>query len=139
MIYLQTKKMTFDEEDNLIEHEIILNISEKEILCYDYCLDAEWDFDTKIRSDGWYSFPLYEYKNKKIISFDYTKYAYFTDTDRRMALAFKINELFNQPAEAKILRKTLKCIMDTLNIEYPDFFQKYNSKVEAIINKNPKN
>ena len=55
-----------------------------------------------------------------------------------MALASKINELFNQPAEAKILRKTLRYIMDTLDIEYPDFFKKYNDKIEEIINKNLK-
>lgn len=28
--------------------------------------------------------------------------------------------------------------MDTLEIPYPDFFEKYNSKVEDVINKNSK-
>ena len=137
MIYLQTKKMEFDEDNK--EHEIILDISDKETFGYDYCLDTEWDFDTKIRADGWYSFPLFELKNKKIISFDYTKYAYFADTERRISLATKVNELYAPFSELKILRKTFKYIMDTLNMEYPDFFKKYNDKIEAIINKNPKN
>jgi len=137
MIYLQIKNMTF-EEDN-IEHEIILDISDKETFGYDYCLDTDWDFNTKARADGWYSFPLFEYKDGKIIPFDYTKYVYFKNTDRRVKLAMKINEFYNPFSELKILRKTFKYIMDSLEIPYPDFFKKYNNKIEAIINKNPKN
>lgn len=136
MIYLQTKSMTFDENNK--KHEIILDISDKETFGYDYCLDIEWDFDTKIRADGWDGFPLFEYKNGKISSFDYTKYVYFTNTKRRMGIADKINNLYNPPSELKILRKTLKYIMDTLGIEYPDFFKKYNDKIEEIINKKSK-
>ena len=136
MIYLLTKKMEF-EEDN-IEHEIILNISDKEIFGYDYCLDVEWDFDTEIRADGWYSLPLFEYKDGEIISFDYTRFSYFSGTDRRVALAGKINELYNTSSEAKILRKTLKKILDHLGI-VDESFEKYNTKVDNIINKNPKN
>ena len=124
------------EEDN-IEHEIILNISDKEIFGYDHCLDMEWDFDTKIRADGWYSFPLFEYKNDKIVSFDYTRFSYFSGTDRRVALAGKINELYNTSSEAKILRKSLKKILDHLGI-VDESFEIYNTKVEAIIKKNPK-
>jgi len=137
MIYLQTKSMTFDEDN--IEHEIILDISDKETFGYDYCLDMEWDFETKIRADGWFSFPLFEYKDGKIITFSYKDYAYFKNTDRRITLATKINELYAPFSEAKILRKTFRYIMDTLKIEYPDFFKKYNDKIEKLINKNPKN
>ena len=86
----------------------------------------------------WWSFPLYEIINDKIIDFDHTQYSYFIGTERRMTLAKKVNKLYNPSSEAKILRKTFKYIMDTLNIEYPDFFKKYNDKIEDIINKNPK-
>lgn len=88
--------------------------------------------------ETWWNFPLYEYKDGRIIDFDYTKYQYFADTDRRNILSGKINNLYNSCSEAKILRKTLKYIMDDLNIPYPDFFKKYNDKIEMIINKNPK-
>lgn len=154
--------MTFDEEDNLIEHEIILSVSNVKFLGYDLAISLEDDDkfienalkieykkdkegmdiignkQFKVRVDGWNAFPLYEIIDEKIVSFDYIKYSYFANTDRRMVLAGKINELFNTPSEAKILRKTLKYIMDNLNIPYPDFFKKYNDKIEMIINKNPK-
>lgn len=163
-LYIDTKLMTF-EEDN-IEHEIILKVSDEEFYGYDRLIELSDDDkfiqdtlnifykkddkgkDTKeidykefvIREQQtWNSFPLYEIIDGKIVSFDYNKYDYFANTDRRIALAFKINDLYNPSAEAKILRKTFKYIMDILNIEYPDFFRKYNDKVETIINKNPKN
>ena len=88
--------------------------------------------------ETWWSFPKYEIIDDKIIPFEYENYAYFTRTKRRIALASKINEQYNLFAEIKILRKTLKYIMDTLNIEYPDFFKKYNDKIEGLISKNPK-
>ena len=72
-----------------------------------------------------------------MISFQWKDYSYFLDTDRRMTLASKINELYNQPSEFKILRKTLKVILDHLGIEDEEF-ERYNSKVEKIIEKNPK-
>ncbi|MBA7539979.1 hypothetical protein ES705_32268 [subsurface metagenome] len=155
--------MIFDEDN--IEHEIILNISDEKFYGYDKLIELSDDdkfikdtLKTEYKKDEkgkktkeiehkqfmvreqktWNSFPLYEIIDDKIVDFDYSKYAYFFGTNRRMALAGKINELFNQPSEAKILRKTLKYIMDTLAIEYPDFFKKYNDKVEEIINKNPK-
>ena len=155
--------MTFIEEDNLIEHEIILATSDREFYGYDLIVnlkdddkfikdtlkikyeknkedkDVIKDKQFKVRADGWNNFPLYEIVDGKIISFDYNKYKYFSNTDRRIALAFKINDLYNPPAELKILRKTFRYIMDTLDIPYPDYFKKYNNKVEAIINKNPKN
>ena len=137
MIYLNTKRMTFNEENNLTEHEIILSISDKETFGYDYCLDIEWDFDTKIRADGWFSFPLFEFKNNKIIPFSYKDYQYFQNANRRMMLATKINEIYDPFAEKKILRKTLKKILDHLGIT-DEGFEKYNSKVENIISKNPK-
>ena len=87
---------------------------------------------------NWVSFPLYEIVNNEILKFNYKDYAYFNNINRRMALASKINGLYNKSSEKKILRKTLKYIMDTLNIEYPNFFKKYNDRIEAIINKNPK-
>lgn len=161
-LYINTKVMTFDEEGNLIKHEIILAVSDIEFYGYDLIIDSKdddkfikdaWKIkyeknkegkdvikgkQFKVRADSWNSFPLYEIVDGEIVSFDYTKYQYFADTDRRIALAFKINDLYNPPAETKILRKTFKYIMDTLDIEYPDYFEKYNDKIETIINKNPK-
>lgn len=150
-LYLEITKMTF-EEDN-IEHNIIRGILNEEFLGHDEMIELPDDdkfiqdtmrktkegivFDIR-EKNTWWGYPLYELKDGKIIPFDYTKYTYFTDTDRRNMLAKKINQIYNQPSELKTLRKTLKYIMDTLNIEYPDFFKKYNNKVEAIINKNPK-
>lgn len=155
--------MTF-EEDN-IEHNIIRNVTDGEILCCDYVIELPDDdkfikdvFKAIYKKDKsgkdteeiegkmfivkeqktWWSFPLYEIIDEKIVSFDYTKYQYFTDTDRRVILGWKICGLYNIPSELKILRKTFKYIMDTLNMEYPDYFKKYNDKIEAIIDKNPK-
>lgn len=161
-LYINTKKLSFDEEDNLIEHEIILVVTDLEFYGYDLIMDLKdnnkfikdtlkikyekdkegndviKDKQFKVRADGWNSFPLYEIVDGKIVSFDYTKFKYFGNTDRRIALAFKVNDLYNPSSEAKILRKTLKYIMDTHNIPYPDFFEKYNRKVEEVANKNPK-
>jgi len=164
-LYIIIKSMSFDEEDNLMEHKIISGISDKEFIGYDYMIELTDDdkfikdtlkieykkddkgedtdeienkfFVTK-EQNTWWSFPLYELKNGEIKPFDYTKYAYFANTDRRNKLAQKINDLYNPSSEVKILRKTFKYIMDTLNIEYPDFFEKYNNKIEGIINRNPK-
>lgn len=160
-LYINIKEMTF-EEDN-IEHEIIFGIRNKKFYGYDYMIDLPDDnkfiketmhikykvgkrgkpikkieFVTfKVRAEGWWSFPLYEFKDGKIIPFDYTRYNYFSGTNRRMALASKINDLYNPSSEAKILRKTLKFILDELKLDYPEFLL-YNKKVEEIINKNPK-
>lgn len=163
-LFINTKKITFGEDN--IEHEIILRIDDVEFYGYDIQIELpdndkfikdtlkiiykkdKNEKDTKevdhkefiVREQQtWNSFPLYEIVDGEIVSFDYTQYQYFADTDRRIALAFKITDLYNPPSEAKILRKTFKYIMDTLNIEYPDFFKKFNNKIEAIINKNPKN
>jgi len=160
-LYINTKKITL--EDN-IEHEIVLNISDKEFLGYDILIELSDDdqfikdtlkIEYKKDKDGnetdeieykqfivreqktWNSFPLYEIVEGKIIDFDYTQYEYFSGTDRRMVLARKINELYNPASEKKILRKTLKKILDHLNI-VDDNFNKYDSKVETIIKKNPK-
>ncbi len=162
-LYLEVTKMNFEEDD--IEHNIIRRMDDKGFLTYDEMVELpdndkfikgilrvtykkdKNDKDTdeiegKIflirEQESWWSFPLYEFKDGKIIKFDYTKYAYFANTDRRNKLAQKINGLYNPPSEAKILRKTFKYIMDNLNIEYPDFFKKYDDKIEEIINKNPK-
>lgn len=153
--------MNFNEDD--IEHEIILSVRIKEFQGYDVSVEGDDKFiedtlkifykkdkkgnDTDeidykefiIREQKtWHSFPLYEIVDEKIIDFDYSKYAYFANTDRRARLARKINELYNPPSEAKILRKTFKYIMDTLGILYPEFFAQYDEKVEEIIEKIPK-
>lgn len=144
--------MNFVEDD--IEHNIIRGILNEEFLGYDEIIELPDNdkfiedtlrgtkegivFDIR-EKDTWWGYPLYELKNGRIISFDYTRYKYFTDTNRRNMLARRINQLYNPSSEIKILRRTLKYIMDVLNMEYPDNFRKYNNKVEAIINRNPKN
>ena len=162
-LYINTKKMIF-EEDN-IEHEIVLNISDNEFYGYDILIELPDDdkfikdtlkIEYKKDKDGkdteeidykqfivreensWYSFPLYEYKDNKIISFEWEKYKYFLGTDRRMALAEKINILYNKESEFKILRETLKYIMDELHLNYPIDYDIMNSKINAVIAKNPK-
>ena len=161
-LYINTKKMVFDEDN--IEHEIILNILDTEFYGYDKIIDLKdddkfikdtlriqykKDKDSKDTDEieskmfivreqkTWNSFPLYEVINNGIVDFDYTNYAYFADTDRRMALAQKVNAFYNPPSEAKIVRKTLKKILDHLGIADEDFL-KYNNKVETIIKNNPK-
>lgn len=166
-LYLIITKMSFEED--AIEHSVIRGVSTKEFLTYDkmvelpdndkfikdtlkriYKKDKKGEDTDEIESilfdvrekESWWGFPLYELKDGKIVSFEYTKYAYFANADRRNMLASRINGIsgiYTLSGEKKILRKTLKYIMDTLNIEYPDFFKKYNDKVEEIINKNPKN
>lgn len=162
-LYLNIRKMTFEEDD--IEHNIISSIDSKGFYGYDTSIelpdDDEFIKDTlktiykkddkgkdtkKIEgktfmvweNKDWISFPIYEIVNEKIIPFDYTKYQYFNNAGRRLALGAKINRMYNKSSEKKIHRKMLKYIMDTLKIDYPDFFKKYNDKIEEIINKNPK-
>jgi len=162
-LYLSTKKMTF-KEDN-IEHEIILGIKDNEFYGYDCIIelpdDDKFIKDTfkieykkdkdgkdtdeienkmfKIREDKtWWSFPLYQLKDGKIIPFNYKDYQYFENTNRRMVLAGKINELFNPSSELKILRETLVYIMDKLNLNFPDEFSIMDKKINEIIAKNPK-
>ena len=161
-IFVSIKSMIF-EEDN-IEHEIILFIDNIEFYGYDLIMnlpnDNKFIKDTlKIKykkdKDGkdteeiedkkfvireqntWWNYPLYEIIDGEIIDFDYTKYSYFSGTDRRMALTQKVSELYNPSSEAKLIRKTIKKVLDHLEI-VDDEFGKYYSKVEAIINKNPK-
>jgi len=152
------------EEDN-IEHNIIRGILDKKFLGYDEIIELP-DGDKFIKDtlkiiykkdkDGkdtkeieettfitreqntWWGSPLYELKDGAIIPFDYKKYAYFANTDRRMMLAGKINQLYNPSAEAKILRKTLKYIMDELKLNYPDEFSIMDKKINEIIERNPK-
>jgi len=162
-LYINTKKLNFDEDD--IEHEIILSISDEEFYGYDKLIELPDDdkfikdvlkIEYKKDKEGkktkeieykqfrvreqktWNSFPLYEIIDEKIINFDYNKYSYFSGTDRRMTLAFKINELYNIPSELKILRKTLKYIMDELKLKYPSDFGIMEKKINEIIEKNPK-
>ena len=162
-LFLLIKKMTFEEDD--IEHNIINGVLDKEFLGYDEIIeltdeqflkdtmriiykkddkgnDTE-EIDCRVfdirEKNTWWGFPLYELKDGAIVNFDYTQFSYFADTNRRNMLASKITELYHPNSELKIIRQTSKYIMDTLNIEYPSFFQKYSDKVEAIINRNPKN
>lgn len=151
--------------DDNIEHNIINSISIEEPLVYDEIIelldDDKFIKDTlkiKYKKDkdekdtdeiedmyfvikeqsSWWNFPLYELVDGVIIDFDYTKYEYFTNTERRNSLTEKINSIYNPNTELKILRKTMKTILDHLGI-VDEGFEKYNDKVEAIINKNPKN
>ena len=161
-LYISFTEMTFDEDN--IEHNIIRGMSDKEFLTYDEMVEFPDDDnfikdivkvtykkdkdgkDTKeieskiflIKEQDWNGFPLYEFKDGKIIPFDYTKYAYFANTRRRGMLAKRISEIYNPPSEAKVFRKVLKKILDNLDIK-DDNFEKMNDKVKAIINKNPKN
>jgi len=161
-LYINLKKMTLD--DN-IEHNIINSISIEEPLVYDEIIelldDDKFIKDTlkiKYKKDkdekdtdevediyfvikeqsSWWNFPLYELVDGVIIDFDYTKYEYFTNTERRNSLTEKINSIYNPNTELKILRKTMKTILDHLGV-VDEGFEKYNDKVETIINKNPKN
>lgn len=137
-LYIETKLITLEDG----KHELILRISEEEFLGYDRIIDADLSKNKEgnciVREQkSWWSFPLYEIKENKIIDFDYKKYAYFQNTERRNMLAFKIKELYNPSSEAKILRKTIKFILDELNLDYPEF-EKYNQKVYNVISGFPK-
>ena len=145
LVYLEIKNMTFEEETDSINHQIITYASKEKIDGFDEVIETkrklmEIEDDTCFitrEQNTWFSFPLYELKDGKIIDFDYTKYQYFADSDRREMLVGKISDLYNAPSEAKILRKTLKKILDHLGIADEDFL-KYNNKVETIIKNNPK-
>jgi len=139
-LYINTKKIIL-KEDN-IEHELILKAKEEEFLGYDLIIDTEIvkQIDDRyiVREEKtWWSFPLYEIIDNKIVDFDYTQYKYFVDTNRRMTLAKKIGKVYNPASENKIMRKTLKKILDHLELE-DNSFEKYNRKVSDIIEKNPK-
>lgn len=161
-LYISFTKMNFEEDTT--EHNIIRGMSDREFLTYDEMVELPDDDqfikdivrvvykkdkegkDTKevegkiflIKEQDFEGLPLYEFKDGEIIPFDHTKYAYFAGTRRRGMLKKRISEIYNPPSEVKTMRKTLKYIMDELNIDYPDFFEKYNNKIEEIINKNPK-
>lgn len=161
-LYLKTTKMDFEEDT--IEHNIIRGMSDKAFFGYDEMVELPDDdqfiqdtlriiykkdkngndtdeIDYKaflVVEQDWEGLPLYELKDGEIIPFDYNQYSYFAGTRRRGMLKGRISRTYNPASEAKVVRKTLKYIMDTLNIEYPDNFKKYNDKIETIINKNPK-
>jgi len=157
--------MTFEEENNQIEHIIVLGVSDNEFLGYDHMIDLpdEDEFIKKTfrieykkdkegkdtneieskrfiirEEETWNSFPLYEIIGGNLVDFDYTKYIYFANSDRRNMLAIKINELYNISSEFKILRKTLVYVMGELNLNFPDFFDIMNTKIEEIVQKNLK-
>ena len=140
-MYIQLKTLTLEDG----EHEIVLRAYDEMFLAHDIEVNGE-NADMIEKIDGkyivrenvtWDSFPLYEYKNNEIIKFDYTQYSYFTNTKRRKILANKIKKQYNPQAEAKIMRKTLKKILDHLELE-DNSFEKYNRKVNDIIEKIPK-
>lgn len=161
-LYIDIKEMEL--EDGII-HDIVNKIRNIEFFGYDKIIELPDDdlfiqtamkveykkdedgidtdeitdvfFITK-EQDSWWSFPIYEIINGQIVSFDYTQYEYFLNTNRRNDLADKISSNYGASSEIKTLRKTLKYVMDALNIEYPESFKKYNLKVEKIIAKNPK-
>ena len=163
-LYIDIREMIF-EEDNIMHKiisfigikknaycDIMLTIAEDDKFIKDtfkkiYKKDKEGKDTQEIESTifivreqkTWWNFPLYEIVNGKIVDFNYKQYAYFNNMERRMILATKIHKTYHPAGENKIHRKTFKYIMDSLNIEYPDFFKKYNEKIEAIINKNLKN
>ena len=147
-IYIETRIMTF-EEDNF-EHEIVLRVENEIFYGYDLVIEIseESSFvkDRQIEggkffsvrdNNSWWSFPLYEIVDNEIIDFDYTQYDYFNDTKRRNILADKIKINYNPSSENKIMRKTLKKILDYLGLEDKSF-DNYNTKVEKIIKKIPK-
>jgi len=164
-LYINTKKMTFEEEGNQVDHEIILEMFDEEIPCYDHVISLSDDdkfikdtlkiiykkdirghdtqeiegkiFMIREQISRW-SFPLFEIIEGEVVPFDYKKYVYFSGTDRRMGLARKINQFYNAPSELKILRKTLKFLIDELKLGYPSEFAKMDKKIEEIISKNPK-
>ena len=143
LVYLEIRNMTF-EEDN-IEHQIILRASKENFNGYDKAIETKRKLEET--EDGehfvtreqktWFSFPLYELKNDEIKDFYYTKYQYFADSDRREMLVGRISDLYHPSSEAKIIRNTLKTILDHLGIT-DEKFEKYDTKVEAIIKNNPK-
>ena len=139
-LYIETKFMDFEDG----EHELILRVSEEEFLGYDKIIES--DILSKNEEEkyivreqkSWWSFPLYEIKDKKITDFDYTKYAYFQNTERRNMLASKIDELYNISGELKILRETINYMLKELKLDIPDNYDKMNKKIEEVIKKNPK-
>ena len=139
-LYLETKLMTLEDG----EHEIILRADDKEFFGYDRIVNSdilsknEEDIYIVREQETWWSFPLYEFKDDEIIPFDYTQYSYFINTERRMALAEKINILYNVPSELKILRETLAYIMNELHLIFPPDYDIMNAKINEVIAKNPK-
>jgi hypothetical protein len=167
-IYLELKPMTFEEENNEIEHCLIFGAREEYFYGYDEILELpenHW-FIKKARKEvyrkniltgknegidyiqyvtkeqkSWYNYPLYELKNGEIIEFDFTEYQYFSNTDRRIMLGRKVSRQYNISAELKILREAIKNIAEQTGIKNNkelELFNKYNNRVENIINKFPK-
>ena len=138
-MYIQLKTLTLEDGD----HEVVLNASDEFFLAHDIEIDCDI---IKKRNDKyivreqetWDSFPIYEFKNEKIIDFNYTQYSYFTGIERRKVLSGKIRKQYNLSAEIKTMRKTLNKILKHIELK-DESFDKYNKKVENIIEKIPKN
>jgi len=160
-LYINIKSMTLDDG---IEHKIITSMNNAKLGMYDLIIEVSDDdkiikdtLKTVYRKDKekkdteeiestffcvrekntWWSFPLYEIVDGEIVNFNYTKYEYFQNTDRRNGMSAKINLLYDKSSENKIMRKTLKKILDYLGLE-DESFSNYNNKVEKIIKKIPK-
>ena len=137
-MYIQLKTLTLEDG----EHELVLNASDKSFLGYDIEIKTtiiEKKDDKYIVREQltWESFPIYEFKDNEIIDFDYAQYGYFKGTERRKVLSGKIKKQYNPQTENKIMRKTLKKILDNLGLK-DEAFERYNNKVESIIKKIPK-
>ena len=139
-LYLETKLMTLEDG----EHEIILRADDKEFFGYDRIVNSdilsknEEDIYIVREQETWWSFPNYEIINGEIVLFEWRNYSYFLGTERRMALAEKINILYNVPSELKILRETLAYIMNELHLIFPSDYDIMNTKINEVIAKNPK-
>ena len=139
-LYLETKLMTLEDG----EHEIILRADDKEFFGYDRIVNSdilsknEEDIYIVREQETWWSFPNYEIINGEIVLFEWRNYSYFLGTERRMALAEKINILYNVPSELKILRETLAYIMNELHLISPPDYDIMNAKINEVIAKNPK-
>ena len=139
-IYIETKLMIFEDG----EHELILKAKSEIFYGYDFFIEegilkaCKMGGDYIIREENtWWSFPLFEIIDGNIMDFNPFDYDYFNETDRRNKLAEKIKEAYNPPSENKIMRKTLKTILDNLGLK-DESFERYNNKVESIIKKIPK-
>jgi len=138
-MYIQTKTLTLEN----IEHEVVLKASDTSFLAY----DVEIETDIIEKKDGkyivreqetWDSLPIYEIVDGNVMNFNPYDYVYFTKMKRRKALSGKIRKQYNLSAEIKTMRKTLNKILKHIELK-DESFDKYNKKVENIIEKIPKN
>ena len=138
-MYIQLKTLTLEDGD----HEVVLNASDEFFLAHDIEIDCDI---IKKRNDKyivreqetWDSLPIYEIVDGNVMNFNPYDYVYFTKMKRRKALSGKIRKQYNLSAEIKTMRKTLNKILKHIELK-DESFDKYNKKVENIIEKIPKN